>query len=74
MAKKKRCKPLDEYLEKERISPQELAGRLEIEESTARSLVNGNRPITAERAVQIETKLGIPREQLRPDIFIKQAA
>ena len=51
------------------LSSRELAEKLEIPEVTLRSLENGNRPITAERAVELEKKLGIPRSELRPDLF-----
>ena len=74
MAKRRRCEPLDEYCKRERISYTQLAERLQFEETTTRSLVNGSRPITGERAVQIENRIGIPRETLRPDLFIRRAA
>jgi plasmid maintenance system antidote protein VapI len=74
MAKKKRCEPLDRYCELHKISQAELADRLSIPESTARSLVNGTRPITPDRALEIEGRLGIPRETLRPDMFVKRVA
>lgn len=74
MAKKKRCEPLDRYLELHGITQAELAIRLQIPEPTTRALINGARPITAERAVELEKKLGIPRETLRPDLFVKRAA
>ena len=74
MAKKRRCEPLDEYCKREGINYSELARRLKFEEPTARSFVNGSRPITAERAVMIENRIGIPRETLRPDIFVRKAA
>lgn len=74
MAKKKRCEPLDRYIELHKITQAELADRLGIPEPTARSFINGSRRITGETAVQIETRLGIPRETLRPDLFVKRAA
>lgn len=74
MARKKRCEPLDRYLDLNRITQSELADRLGIPEPTARSLVNGSRPITAAMAVHIENKISIPRETLRPDLFVKRAA
>lgn len=74
MAKKRRCEPLDEYCKREGINYSALAERLKFEEPTTRSLVNGSRPITAERAVMIENRIGIPRETLRPDLFVKRAA
>lgn len=74
MARKKRCEPLDRYCELHRITQIELADRLGIPEPTTRSLVNGSRPITAKMAVKIETRIGIPRETLCPEIFVKRAA
>lgn len=57
-------------------STEDFAKRLGIAESTLRSLENGTRQITAERAIGIETALNgaINREHLRPDLFRKQAA
>lgn len=74
MPRKRRCEPLTEYCERNQISQVELAGRLGFPEPTTRAIVNGSRPITAERAITIETKLGIPRETLRPDLFVRRAA
>ena len=74
MAKKKRCEPLDRYCQMYRLTQAEFAERLGIPEPTARSLINGSRPVTPLRAVEIEKKIGIPRETLRPDIFVKRAA
>lgn len=53
------------------LSCKEMAKRLRIPEPTLRSLENGWRPITAERAVELETKLGIPREELC-DLFRRE--
>lgn len=74
MARKKRCEPLDRYIELHRITQMELAERLGIPEPTARALVNGSRPVTAKMAVKIENRIGIPRETLVPEIFVKRAA
>lgn len=59
------------YRESLKLDPAAFAKSLGIAESTLRSLENGNRTITAERAVEIEerTKGGLTRHQLRPDIF-----
>ena len=70
----KRCEPLSRYLEINGMSASELAAKLGFNASTTRSFVNGNRPIQAETAVEIERKIGIPRETLRPDLFVKRAA
>ena len=77
MRKKKRlqpCEPLEQYIKRHGITRRELAFRLGFDEDTTKSLVNGYRPVTAKRAVTIEEKIGIPRETLRPDLFVKRAA
>ncbi len=73
MPKKKRCEPLDRYCQINGLTVADLAKQLKWTPSTVRSFVNGNRLISAERAVKIEGQLGIPRETLRPDIFVKRA-
>lgn len=62
------------YVKLHGISIAELADRLAKPAPTVRSWVNGWRPIAAETAVEIERRLGIPRETLRPDLFVKRAA
>ena len=74
MPKKKPCEPLVRYCEINGISRAELAERLGEVDATVRSWVNGHRAVSAETAVMIERKIGIPRETLRPDIFVKRAA
>jgi len=73
MQKKRRCEPLDRYREIHGDSWAEIANKLGCSEEAVRSWANGSRPIVAERAVEFEKKLGIPRETLRPDIFVKRA-
>jgi len=73
-AKRQRCEPLDRYIELHGITAAELAKKIDLGESLTRSLVNGNRRVLAEYAVRIEQKIGIPRETLRPDLFVKRAA
>lgn len=72
--KMKRCEPLDRYLELHGISAQGLAARLDMNPNTVRSMINGNRSVKAETAVHIERCIGIPRETLRPDLFVRRAA
>jgi len=69
----KPCEPLEQYIKRHGITRRELAVRLGFDEDTTKSLVNGYRPVTAKRAVAIEEKIGIPRETLRPDLFVKRA-
>lgn len=63
--------PLRSFRESQGLSPDEFADLLGIPRPTLRSLENGTRPITAERAKQIEEKTrgGLTRIDLRPDLF-----
>lgn len=74
MKKTKQCEPLVRYCEIEGITREELASRLGENAPTVRGWVNGHRSVSPEVAVKIERKIGIPRETLRPDIFVKRAA
>lgn len=67
---------LREFRRKNSLSCKQMAGLLRIAEPTLRSLENGTRKITAERAVEIEaaTKQKIMRNDLRPDLFGKRRA
>lgn len=47
----------------------ETATKLGISESYLCLLERGKRPISAEMAVKVEKKLGIPRAELRPDLW-----
>lgn len=70
MAKKlQKISPLRKYRTENGLSVDKLAAKLELAESTIRSLENGNRECTAEMAVTIEKKLGIPRSSMRPDLW-----
>lgn len=67
---------LRDYRLKQGLSPEDFAKTLGIAEPTLRSLENGTRQITPERAKEIEecTEGAIRREQLRPDIFESSAS
>lgn len=62
---------LREYRTKQGLSPKRFAKKLGVAVPTLRSLENGTRPITPERAKEIEDATGgaITRAALRPDIF-----
>lgn len=62
---------LRDYRVQKGLSPDDFAKQLGIAEPTLRSLENGTRAITAERAKEIEERTdgGLTRVQLRPDIF-----
>jgi DNA-binding transcriptional regulator YdaS (Cro superfamily) len=68
--------PLRRYRIAKGLSSVELAKLLGIAEPTARSLENGTRTVTAERAVEIEKATGgeLNRRELRPDLFEAKAA
>ena len=72
MAKPKTA--LREYRAQKDLSAEEVARKLGIAESTLRSYENGNREIDGDTAVLIEDRLGIPREDIRPDLFKREAA
>jgi len=67
---------LREFRRKNRLTCKQMAELLSVAEPTLRSLENGTRKITAERAVEIEaaTKQKILRNDLRPDLFGKRRA
>lgn len=69
-------KVLREYRQKNKLHSDELAKKLGIAPSTLRSLENGTRRITPERAIEIEQALNgaIKRERLLPEIFLRRAA
>lgn len=64
------------YRQQKGLSAEDFAKQLGIAEPTLRSLENGTRPITAERAKEIELATGgeITRHALRPDLFDAAAA
>ena len=51
------------------IKAKEIAEKLDIAESTLRSLENGSREVDADWALKIERVLGIKPKLLRPDLF-----
>ncbi len=66
--------PLRAYRKEHKLSTKQLADRLGYAESTVRSFENGNRTISADQAVDIETKIGIQRSKIRPDLWPNQKA
>ncbi len=69
MGKKSSVHPLRAYRLEKHLAPKIVAKKLGIARSTLRSFENGHRAIDADWAIQIERTLGIPRENLRPDLF-----
>lgn len=65
----KRTHPLRAFRLQKKLSCEDLGKKLNIAATTVRSYENGNRTISGDFALTIEEKLGIPREQIRPDLF-----
>lgn len=79
MAKTNGKKPgqvLREYREGRGVAPDAFAKQLGVAESTLRSMENGTRPITPQRAVEIEerTSGGLTRQKILPELFEAKAA
>lgn len=72
MAKPKAA--LREFREKNGLSAEDVGRKIGCAESTWRSYENGNREVDAETAIKIEEVLGIPREDIRADLFRREAA
>ncbi len=66
---------LNEYLKPPRTQT-ELAERLGVHQTLVGAWLRGEKRVTAERAIDIEkaTNREVTREELRPDIFGKDAA
>jgi transcriptional regulator with XRE-family HTH domain len=61
--------PLRAYRLRHGLSCAELAKALDIAEPTLRSFENGHRVVSAETAVEIERRIGVTRQRLRPELF-----
>ena len=64
--------PITAYRSAEGLSLSQFAERVGVSRSYACQWETGARRVPAERAVYIERITGIPREQLRPDLFQKE--
>jgi len=67
---------IPEYLEKHRISQDEFGSMIGVTQGAVSQWLAGSIKISAERAVDIEkaTKGEVKREEIRPDIFDRDAA
>ena len=65
--------PLLRYRIDRNLTQAQLAKRLKVSRQMVAALENGTRPYTADMALRIEKKLGIPREMVRPDYFTRPA-
>ena len=66
--------PLKAYREAKQLSQQEVADKLGVSRQMVGFLENGEREFTPEMAVKIEKELGIPREEILPELFRRAAA
>lgn len=65
---------LDAFLTDLGLSDTTAANRLGVSSEAIRLWRRGKRQVPAERAVQIETELGVPRHVTRPDLWPAEAA
>ena len=56
------------YRDANRISQQELAGRLKVSRMTLLRWENGKRAINPDKLAEISKETGIPKRELRPDL------
>lgn len=70
----KKSDPLRAYREENNLTQQEVADRLDVSRGLIAQLETGDKRYTADMAVLIEKRLGIPRERFRPDLFNREAA
>lgn len=64
-----KANPLRAYRKQHNLSRRDLAEKLDLTPGMVGHIENGIRGISAERAVDIERRIGIPRVLLRPDLF-----
>lgn len=64
--------PLKSYREANDLSQQQLADKLGISRQMVGMLETGERGFTVEMCLLIERKLGIQREHVRPDFFVRK--
>lgn len=60
---------LTEHMDRAGLSDADVADRLEVSAEAVRLWRKGKRQITAARAVEIERIFGMPRHELRPDLW-----
>jgi DNA-binding transcriptional regulator YdaS (Cro superfamily) len=66
--------PIRKYRTAQGLTAECVASWFGISEVTLRSYENGTRKIPPEFAVAFETRTGVPRHELRPDIFVAPPA
>lgn len=62
--------PLFEYRKKREISQEALAAKVGVRRAAVCRWETGRVRIPADRAIELEKTTGIPREVLRPDLFL----
>lgn len=65
--------PLLRYRIENNLTQAQLAKRLKLSRQMVAALETGRRPYTADMAVHIEKRIGIPRARIRPDYFSRAA-
>lgn len=61
--------PITRYREERDMTLEQFAALLGLRAPAICKWEKGGRKISAERAVEIEQRVGIPRHELRPDLF-----
>lgn len=64
--------PLKTYRDENGLTQQQLADKLAISRQMVGMLETGEREFTAEMCVHVEKKIGIPRETMRSDLFVRK--
>ncbi len=64
--------PLKTYRDEKKLSQQQLGDKLGISRQMVGMLETGERDFTPEMCLTIEKKLGIPREEILPEFFVRK--
>lgn len=64
--------PLKGYRDAKGLTQQQLADKLKVSRALVGMLETGEKPFTVNMCLLIERKLGILRERIRPDLFIRK--
>ena len=65
-------KAIAKYLKEHGLSQREFGKRVGVNQSMVSQWLNGVRPLSPKKAVQINKRTAIPRHELRPDLWQKQ--
>ena len=64
-----RVKALSEYRKLQHMTQDELAEFLDLDQSTISNLENGRRRLDATKVKKVSELTGIPKHELRPDLY-----